>query len=47
MSLFALLQTDSHRTRVSGASLRDAKTRARFISQLLDVVLHGALPREP
>lgn len=47
MSLTALLQSDAHRARVSGASMRDEKTRARFIAQLLDVVLHGALPREP
>jgi AcrR family transcriptional regulator len=47
MSLSALLQADSHRARVSGTSLRDDKTRARFVAQLLDVVLYGALPGRP
>jgi AcrR family transcriptional regulator len=47
MSLSALLQADSHRARVSGASLRDDRTRARFVAQLLDVVLYGALPGRP
>ena len=45
MSLSALLQADSHRARVSGASLRDEKTRTKLIDQLIDVVLYGALPR--
>ena len=45
LSLTALLQADSHRARVSGASLRDEKARGKFITQLLDVVLEGALPR--
>ena len=44
MSLSALLQADSHRARVSGTSLRDDKTRTKFVAQLLDVVLYGALP---
>jgi hypothetical protein len=45
MSLSAQLQADSHRTRVSGTSLRDPKARNRLVAQLLDIVLHGALPR--
>jgi TetR/AcrR family transcriptional regulator len=45
LSLSALLQADAHRARVSGASLRDERTRARVVAQLIDVVLYGALPR--
>jgi AcrR family transcriptional regulator len=45
LSLSALLQADAHRARVSGTSLRDEKSRSRFVASLLDVVLHGALPR--
>jgi AcrR family transcriptional regulator len=45
LSLSALLQADAHRARVGGPSLRDDKARTRFVAQLLDLVLHGALPR--
>lgn len=42
-SLTYLMQADSHRSRVSGKSLRDDKTRTRYVQQLLDIVLRGAL----
>lgn len=43
LSLSGLVQVDAHRSRVTGASLRDREERRAIVKRLVDVVLRGVL----